>query len=299
MALKLLELHVDPKLILWITSFLTNRTQVVSFQKSLSDSRNTSTGSPQGTVLSPILFTLYTNDCTGSDLSPLIKYSDDTALEDLSNSDAVYFQQVNRFCTWCKDNFLDLNVTKTKEMTIDFRRNPAPLPDLYIDGKKVERVNEYKYLGTILDNKLSFDSNTTAIEKKCRPRIYCLQKLRSLNVNRSILSSFYRCFIESVLTFGFICWYGGLSVKNKGVLGRVTKVCAKVTGERQKTLTELYECRVLQKARVIMRESSHVLAHHYEILPSGRRLRVPKFNLKRTKCSFIPKSIELLNKCSK
>ena len=58
-----------------------------------------STGSPQGTVLSPIPFTLYTNDCTGTDTTPIIKYSDETAIEDLSNSDSVYFAEVERSVT--------------------------------------------------------------------------------------------------------------------------------------------------------------------------------------------------------
>ena len=76
MALKLLKLDVNPKLILWITDFLLNRSQSVRYQSAVSVSRPTFTGAPQGTVLSPILFTLYTNDCSGSDPTPLIKYSD-------------------------------------------------------------------------------------------------------------------------------------------------------------------------------------------------------------------------------
>ena len=102
------------QLILWIISFVVNQTQAVRFQHALSSSKATSTGSPQGTVLSPVLFTLYTNDCSGSNTTPLVKYSDDSALEDLSNSDAVYFDAVEKFSSWCKNNYLDLNVMKTK-----------------------------------------------------------------------------------------------------------------------------------------------------------------------------------------
>ena len=74
----------------------------------------------QFSVLAPVLFTLYTNDCVGSDITPFIKYSDDTALVDLSDDDNTYFDEVFRFTQWCKNNFLDLNVSKTKEMVTDF-----------------------------------------------------------------------------------------------------------------------------------------------------------------------------------
>ena len=262
----------------------------------MSSFKSTCTGAPQGTVLSPVLFTIYTNDCTGTDSTLRVKYSDDTAIEDLSNSDSVYFEQVQNFSLWCKQNYLDLNVKKTKEMLIDFRKNPTQVPPLLIGGVQVERVSEYKYLGTVVDNKLNFNQNTLSIQKKCQSRIYCLQKLRNLQVNEKVLKGFYRCFIESVLTFSFMCWFGGLSVKNKSMLNRVVNVCSKIVGTQQKGLMELYECRVLRKASAIACDECHVLANHYELLPSGRRFRVPGCKTVRLKQSFVPFSIRLLNK---
>ena len=88
--------------------------------------------------------------------APVIKYSDDSAIEDLSNSDSVYFVEAERFSNRCRDNSLDLNVKKIKEMLTDFRKAPTVIPDLFIDGVKVEKVTEYKYPGTVLDNKLIF-----------------------------------------------------------------------------------------------------------------------------------------------
>ena len=100
-------------------------------------------------------------------------------------------------------------------MLIDFRKAPTVIPDLFIDGVKVERVTEYKYLEIVLDNKLNFNKNADFIHKRCQPRIFCLQKLRSFNVSAAILRIFYRSCIESVLTFSFLYWFGGLNVKNK------------------------------------------------------------------------------------
>ena len=137
MASKLSKLNVNPRLILWIV----NRSQTVCHQPALLSSCIVSTSSPQGTVLSPILFTLCTNDCTGTETPPIIKYSDASATEYLSNSDSVYFAEVERFSNWCMDNSFDLSVKKTKEMLNNFRKVSTVIPDLFTGGMKVERVS--------------------------------------------------------------------------------------------------------------------------------------------------------------
>ena len=122
LAEKLLCLNADPKFTLWIVHFLLNRTQSVRFQSVLLSQLCTSLAHHSAMFWPLFFFTLHTNDCRGTDITPVIKHSDDTAIGDLSNSDDVYFSAVRRFYTWCKENFLDLNVLKSKEMLIDFRR---------------------------------------------------------------------------------------------------------------------------------------------------------------------------------
>ena len=65
-------------------------------------------------------------------------------------------------------------------------------------------------------------------------------------------------------------------MKSKNGLNKVMNVCGKVVGERQEQLSQLCERRVVRKARVIVDDNSHVLAKHFELLPCGRRFRVPK-----------------------
>ena len=78
---KLTHLTIHPLLCSWITDFLTNRTQFVRLGPHLSQPRTSNTGAPQGCVLSPLLFSLYTNDCTSGDPSvKTIKNADDTTI---------------------------------------------------------------------------------------------------------------------------------------------------------------------------------------------------------------------------
>ncbi len=78
---KLTQLSVPTSICEWINSFLTDRQQLGRLGKFSSSTCTFSTGAPQGCVLSPLLFSLYTNDCTSKDPSvKLLKFADDTTL---------------------------------------------------------------------------------------------------------------------------------------------------------------------------------------------------------------------------
>ena len=138
-------MNVPITFIAWILDYLTFRPQFVKlpiFARSpkqsyvLSDVMFTNTGAPQGTVLSPFLFTIYTTDCRHRNAScPIIKFADDTSQTALitSNNDIIYRNEVEYFIKWCEDNFLLLNARKTKEIIIDFSRSEgdAPAPVFY------------------------------------------------------------------------------------------------------------------------------------------------------------------------
>ncbi|KAK3507917.1 hypothetical protein QTP70_002915, partial [Hemibagrus guttatus] len=94
---KLTQLSVPSSICQWITSFLTDRHQLVKLGKFKSNSRTTSTGAPQGCVLSPLLFSLYTNDCTSTDPSiKLLKFADDTTVIGLiqDGDESAYRQEI-------------------------------------------------------------------------------------------------------------------------------------------------------------------------------------------------------------
>ncbi len=128
---KLTQLSVPTSICQWIISFLTDRQQLVRLGKLTSRTLIISTGAPQGCVLSPLLFSLYTNGCTSKDPSvKLLKFADDTTVIGLikDGDESAYRQEVEQLAVWCSLNNLELNTLKTVEMIVDFRRNPPALP---------------------------------------------------------------------------------------------------------------------------------------------------------------------------
>ncbi len=112
----------------------------------------------------------------------------------LNNEEDGHGPVVDDFISWCVSSYLSINVSKTKDMLIDFRRSPHDTSQTVIQNKVVENVDEYKYLGTIIDSKSSFEGNTEAVYNKAQQRILFLRKMKSFNVSKTgdfVLPVFY------------------------------------------------------------------------------------------------------------
>ncbi len=148
---KLNLLGLNNSLCNWILDFLTGRPQSVRVGHNTSSTTTLSTGAPQGCVFSPLLFTLLTHDCIAKFSSNhIIKFADDTTVVGLisNNEETHYREEVAQLAEWCGANNLSLNVEKSKEVVLDFRRrNSIDHPPLTIDSSNVERVSSTKFLG--------------------------------------------------------------------------------------------------------------------------------------------------------
>ena len=135
-------------------------------------------------------------------------------------------------------------------------------------------------------------TNTDIIHSKCQQRLFFLRKLQ---VHQSVLTAFYRCFIESIITFNITSWFGALSNINRNPLNRIIKLTSKIIGQQQESLINIYNKRTKQKSTQITLDITHTLHSQYSLLPSGRRYRAPTVRTNRALSSFVPASIRLLN----
>ncbi len=191
-------------------------------------------GAPQGCVLSPLLYSLYTHDCVSSHSSTsIIKLADDTVVLGLinNNDETAHLDEVERLRSWCQDNCLSLNVSKTKELIVDFRkRQQRPYTPLMISGTPVERVSSFKYLGVNISEDLTWTAHIQTQVKKARQRLYHLRQLRKFRVSPAILKTFYSGVIESVLTQCISVWYGNSLNQDCKALQRVVRLAEHISG---------------------------------------------------------------------
>ncbi len=75
----------------------------------------------------------------------------------------MYREEIDKSVMWCEDNHLILNVSKTKELVIDFRKKTDKVSPITINGNPIEIISSYKYLGVHIDQCLNWKINSVSI----------------------------------------------------------------------------------------------------------------------------------------
>lgn len=197
----------------WIQSYLEHRTQAVRVKNILSSHLAYNVGVPQGSILGPLLFSMYINDlpsiCTGCDMQ---MYADDTVVyvhgKNKNEAAKKLTEVMVHISKWLFNSCLHLNVKKTECMFFTKRTSNSPNPDVYVAGKKISIVTQYKYLGIVLDSNLTFKEHVKKVTQTMKLNLANFRYIRQ-SLNQEAAKIFFNAMIMPHLTYCFTSWSQG------------------------------------------------------------------------------------------
>ncbi|XP_070998428.1 uncharacterized protein [Oncorhynchus clarkii lewisi] len=176
------------------------------------------------------------------DSNTIIKFADDTTVVGLitDNDETAYREKIRDLVMWCQDNNLSLNVIKTKQIIVDYRKRRTEHVPILIDGAVVEKVESFKFLGVHIANKITWSKHTKTVVKRARQSLFPLRKLKIFGMGPEIVKRFYSCTIESILTGCITAWYGTCSASDRKALQKLVRIAQYITGAKLPATQDLY-----------------------------------------------------------
>ena len=104
-----------------------------------------------------------------------------------------------------------INAKKTKEILIDFAKKPAPIPELIINGQKIERVTSSKLLGVVISDNLSWGEHINYIVGRATQRLFFLRLLKRANVSMDKMIEVFCTIIRPTVEYACQVWHGTLT----------------------------------------------------------------------------------------
>ena len=206
----------------WFESYISNRTQQVQVDGIVSSNIcSLKHGTPQGSILGPLLFLIYVSDLpTCLNHSAPLFYADDTNLiisaticDDLISKGN---EELKNIYDWVNSNKLSVNTDKTKAVIFRTINTyiPTNLPKLYYGDIEIDYEDDTKFLGVIFTKHLSWKTHMIAVKKKLRESIGACRKIRS-QLGESPMLSLYHSLVESHVRYGIMSWcHGNTTIKN-------------------------------------------------------------------------------------
>ena len=170
----------------WFESYLSGRQQAVKFGGCLSAWGSVRVGVPQGSILGPLLFSIFVNDLPSVvNYAQLNMYADDTELhccgEDLQSVQDDLQSDLYRIQDWLQANRLQLNVSKSAIMLIgSWQKLRGRSVTVSINGKPLASITSTRYLGVLIDQHLNWKLHINHVLNRVRSKLYALHRLKPL-----------------------------------------------------------------------------------------------------------------------
>ena len=195
----------------WFKSYLSNRQQYVSIKGKASRKQSLQYSVPQGSILGPLLFVIYINDMPNiTNIAKFVLYADDANIiitgDTIAEIETKFLELSTKLVDWVSHNELKLNTKKTNYMLFSRSRNlhlGTFVPK--IGGIPIERKTVARFLGVIIDDKLSWSHHITAIRSKMSKFIGILYKLKhTLPLKARLLT--FNSLVQSHLNYASLVW---------------------------------------------------------------------------------------------
>ena len=188
--------------------------QRVSVEGNFSDFLMVRSGVPQGSVLGPLLFILYTSDMWHNIESNMIAYADDTTLfahVDRADSRALVANQLNAdlstISDWCSMWGMLLNPNKSHSLIVSRARNLLlPHPPLILNGLVIQESMNVKLLGIHIDSKLTFEYHLRHLSNNISQKIGIVRKCLSVFNDSDIARKCFNDFILPLFEYFYPVW---------------------------------------------------------------------------------------------
>ena len=195
----------------WFRNYLSNRKQYVHINGTSSGQLPISCGVPQGSILGPLLFLVYVNDlATVSEHALTILFADDTNLiyngKTYNELKILIKNDLSKISDWFKANKLALNESKTKYMIFHTSYNKPPTSfQIILNNIELERVENSKFLGVIIQENLMWNTHINYICNKVSKATAILAKLKHY-LPKYVLKIIYNSLALSNMTYALSAW---------------------------------------------------------------------------------------------